>query len=586
MAQATNTQLGEIILAGDLAGNGGAQVGTDPQLKTMPGLTPGSYSIPTITVDAKGRVTAIASGGAGLVDLLPHASTTRSGIVSVGDNLYIAGEPESGFWTINFGGTLAGGTATGLSNQACAQYSFDLVVDAGAVQRVTINGSNAQTVTALVTALNVVLVGATAGLINGNIVIASNTEGRYSKIVISNVGLFGCITGFVSIGSATAGNGSCELYAKRGSNTDYGVVKIGAGIDVTDGVISVNAAGSLPAATSTTLGGVIVPTGGGLAIDGSGNLSIPLATSTTPGVITVGAGLVVAAGVVSVDLASLPAATTSVKGTVQVGNNISVTGGLISVADATAGAKGVARIGAGLSVVSGVVSMKAATAGELGAIKVGTGLAIDGAGVLSTTALPDASTSVKGIVQIGTGLSVTAGVVSTALATSGVAGVVRVGSGLTVASGVISAPVATTGTPGIISGGAAGRVTVVAGVIDIDPAGIPLTTVANTFTGAQTVAVVNIGASTSITPDFSASNVFTWAPSGSVATVNSPTGAQAGGIYTMVINTPATAMTYTWPASFKWAGGTVPASSTNGRDILSCVFDGGFYLCSYVRGFI
>ena len=107
MAQATNTQLGEIQLAGDLAGNGGAQVGTNPQLKTMPGLVAGQYIVPRITVDSKGRVVAIEDGVADIAAMLPSASANTKGVVSIGDNIYVAGEGEPGFWTADFGGTLS-----------------------------------------------------------------------------------------------------------------------------------------------------------------------------------------------------------------------------------------------------------------------------------------------------------------------------------------------------------------------------------------------------------------------------------------------------------------------------------------------
>src|SRR5206468_1827891 len=42
---------------------------------------------------------------------------------------------------------------------------------------------------------------------------------------------------------------------------------------------------TLPAATQTTLGGVIVPTSGNLSVDGSGNISVASTVWTTPGTI-------------------------------------------------------------------------------------------------------------------------------------------------------------------------------------------------------------------------------------------------------------------------------------------------------------
>ena len=77
MTTATNLALGEIKLAGDLAGNNN---GLAPELTTT-GVTAGAYSVPSLTVDAKGRITAIASNT--LSTLLPSATTTTLGAVKV-----------------------------------------------------------------------------------------------------------------------------------------------------------------------------------------------------------------------------------------------------------------------------------------------------------------------------------------------------------------------------------------------------------------------------------------------------------------------------------------------------------------------
>ena len=482
MAQATNTQLGEIQLTGDLAGNGGAQVGTNPQLKTMPGLVPGTYTIPNITVDAKGRVTTITNGATDLGSLLPHAATNRAGLVSVGDNLFINGESIPGYWTVNFGGLLALNSPTGLSDQACAQYSFDLSVDNAPVQKILINGAASPTIQTLINQLNSKMQNAVAGLVGGNLTIVSHSAGNGSTIALTNVSLFACVTGYVSIGTATEGSGSCELYAKRASDIDYGVVKIGAGIAVDDGVISI-ALDEQPLATATTLGTVKVPTSGHLAVDVAGNLTAPVATAGAAGVVQVGSGLAVnGAGLLSVDTSILPVATTTTKGAVQVGSGLAVTGagvlsidsanmplpnattstkgavqvgtglavasGVLSAPAATSSTLGVVQVGAGLAVNTGVISVAVATASTLGAVKPGSGLTIAGDGTLSTTAVPDATTFSKGIVQIGSGLSVTAGVLSAADATNTVKGVASIGSGLSVSAGVLVMAPATTTTIG------------------------------------------------------------------------------------------------------------------------------------------
>lgn len=585
MAQATNTQLGEIQLAGDLAGNGGSQVGTNPQLKTIPGLTAGSYIIPRITVDQKGRITAIANGTADILAMLPNATADRPGIVSLGDNIYASGGDQPAFWQVLFGGTLSAGTATGLSNQACAMYGFDLQADNGIVQNISIAGSTAQTVSTLIGALNAKMSGAVAGLIGGNIIITSTTSGNQSSIKLTNIHLFACMTGFVNVGAETKGLGPCQIYVKRGSVIDYGVVKVGNGIDVNDGTISVDMS-TLPVATAATLGGVIVPTAGNLTVAVDGSIAVPSATASTLGVVKVGAGLVAPSGVLAV---SMPDATTSAKGIVQVGSNISVAAGVISVPVATSSDLGVAKIGAGLSVTSGVVSLAIASASSLGAVKGGgAGISIAGDGTISAidVVIPDATTSVKGIVQVGSGLTIASGVLSVADATSSVKGVVQVGAGLSVTAGTVSAVLANGSTPGIVASASSARISIVNGVIDIAAGAMLSTTTANTFTKSQATAIYDLGVLANALPDFSQSNVFKWAPNSTTPGITAPYNMIAGGTYNIIITTIANTSILTLPSNFKFPNGSRPYPSSAGTDLLSCLYDGTNFLCTYVRGVV
>lgn len=581
MAQATNTQLGEIQLAGDLAGNGGPQVGTNPQLKTMPGLVAGQYVLPRMTVDSKGRITAIENGAADIIDMIPSASATNAGLVSIGENIFTTdADGAPGFWTVGFGGTLVAGAASGLANQACATYSFDVVVDHGPVQTIEVAGSDVQTIALLVAEINSKLIGAVCGVIGGNFIITSVTEGNNSSVVLSNISLFACIPGYVNDGSGTVGFGACEIYVKRGSDTEYGVVKIGNGIEVQDGVISVTST-SIPIATGTTLGGVSVPPSGNLVISAEGAVSVPLATASVPGVIKVGSGLTVSSGVLTPALVN---ATTSVKGVVQVGTNINVAAGVISVPQATSSTLGVARVGTGLVATAGVISVAPATASTLGGIKAGSGITITGDGTISAAVVPDATTGVKGVVQIGSGISVSAGAISVATATAVVKGVVQIGTGLSVSAGTITPVVATNTTKGIVTTASTTRLTITAGAIDIVADALPLLASRNTFTKAQITAMYNLGTGTTVTPDLTNSNVFKWAPTAASFTIGTPTNAVAGGIYTFNITTPAGATTLTLPSTFKFSNGVKPVPSAGKYDVLTCVFDGTNYLCNYLRG--
>ncbi len=579
MAQATNSQLGEIQLAGDLAGNGGAQVGTNPQLKTMPGLVPGQYTVPRVTVDSKGRVTAIENGIADVAAILPSASATAPGIVSVGDNIYVADGGEPGFWTANFGGTLTTSVLTGLSNQACATFGFDVSVDSGPTQQIRITGDDAQNVGNLINEINTKLSGAVAGLVAGNFVITSLSEGNNSSIAVTNISLFACMNGFVSIDGATPGMGSCEIYVKRGSVSDYGVIKVGSGITVNEGVISVDS-GTYPTATATTQGGVIVPTAGNLVVDVAGNLSVPTATDTVLGVVKAGTGLTSTGGVLSVNL---PNATTSTKGVVQVGSNVNVSAGVISVPTASDTTIGVAKIGTGLTVSSGVVSLAIASASTLGAVKGGgAGITLDPDGTINAIALPDATTSTKGLVQIGSGVNVTGGVISVGDATSSAKGVVQVGAGFNVAAGVVSAVVADGATKGILTTANSAKLSVVNGLIDIVAGAVTLTTDQNTYTKAQVTAMYDLGGGASVTPNLINSNTYKWAPSSTTPIMVTPTGAVAGGVYTFVITTLGGTTKITLPSNFKFPNGVKPVPSNNSTDILTCVYDGTNYFCSYM----
>lgn len=585
MAQATNTQLGEIQLAGDLAGNGGAQVGTNPQLTTIAGLVPGQYIVPRITVDSKGRIVAIENGAGDIAEMLPSATATTPGIVSVGDNIYVAGDGEPGFWTAGFGGTLTAGSATGLSNQSCAMYGFDVAVDYGPVQSIRITGNDAQTVGNLIAEINAKIEGAVAGLVAGNFVVTSTSSGNASRIQMSDISLFACMNGFVSIIGETAGLGSCEIYVKRGSDADYGVVKIGNGIIVDNGVISVEP-GSVPIATATTQGGVIVPVSGNIQVDISGNISVPVATSSVAGVVKVGQGLTVTAGALGV---SLPNATTSTKGVVQVGTNINVSAGVISVATATASTIGIARIGAGLTATAGVVSLNIASPSTLGAVKGGgLGISIAGDGTISAEAVvvPDATTSTKGIVRIGSGISVSAGLISVADATTSSKGVVQVGAGLTATAGVLTPVLADGAVKGIVASANTSRVSIVNGVIDIVTAAFLNTTTANTYTKAQISALYDLGTSNSIGPSFAQANTFKWAPTAATATLNAPSLAVAGGQYMIVITTPIGFTAINFPANFKFPSGVRPVPSNNSKDVITMVFDGSDYLCTYLAGVV
>lgn len=89
MTAATNTSLGTIKLAGDLAGSTDANA---PEL-TLSGVIAGIYGTnPTLTVNSKGVVTEATSGSAIDVFNIPIATSTTYGTVKIGSGVSIAGD--------------------------------------------------------------------------------------------------------------------------------------------------------------------------------------------------------------------------------------------------------------------------------------------------------------------------------------------------------------------------------------------------------------------------------------------------------------------------------------------------------------
>ena len=497
MTTATNTALGEIKLAGDLAGNNN---GLAPELTTVLG-TPGAFMAPTITVDAKGRITAIANtSGAALASMIPDASASVKGLVKIGSNINVSTSTTSGSQTINFGGTLTNGTSTALCNNGAA-YSFNLLRDGIGPLVVTLTANSMSTVLDLINAVNAVISPFSMSLVAGNLKITSNTTGPSSTVSVTLDQLFQYVAGYVGIGPMVNGTGDGTIFVNDATSsvkgvakfgTDFtvsggsvslnlrdatasvkGIVQVGSGLSATAGVISAN---PIPDATTSSKG--LVEIGSGLAVTaGVLSTNIPDATTSSKGLVEIGSGLSVTAGVLSTT--AVPDATTSSKGLVQVGSGFSVTDGTISVdavADATYSTKGLVQVGSGLVVSAGVVSLDTlpdATTDTKGIVKIGSGLNVTD-GVITTAALPDATYSTKGLVQVGSGLSVTAGSISATPipdATTASKGLVQVGYGLSVTAGVVSAssiPDATTSIKGLVQVGSG--INVAAGVISIDDA--------------------------------------------------------------------------------------------------------------------
>ena len=621
MALATNTSPGEIQLAGDLGGNNNA---TAPELSAT-GVTPGAYSLVNLTVDTKGRITAIAdSDPSNLADLIPDATTSVKGVVQVGAGLEITTVPTSGLQDILFTISITGPESTGLDT--CANYKIDIQIDNGTPINIITTGSNLQTMTDVVNVFNGALANAVVSIADGKMTITSDSTGKLSSVDIFNDQLFSCMGTFSAIPTAVSGTGDCELSAIVGTNATKGILQAGSGLSVTDGVISVSGSATLDPATELLLGGVIVPTAGNLDVDVSGNISVPLATGSTVGVISVGTGLSVSAGVLSADAVSDATPTTKGIVSVPVNGNIDVSAGEISVPLATGNTGspggsvvGVVSIGGGLQINgagllqidsstfpvattttigavivptsgnidvdgSGNISVPLATGAVVGVISGGTDVDIDGSGVLS---VPIATISSRGIVQVGDGLLIDGGGVldiDFVPATTTTIGFVKVPSAGNIdvdGSGNISIPLANgTVTKGIVSSINANNIIISNGDIDVGT-NVALLTAQNTWQKTQSAATHTLGAGTHV---LSTSNIH------KLDTAVNTTGAFSsmvnGTWYTVYIDNTTSFVGFPFSTTnMKFRGGAIPNISTSGISILSMFAYSGTLYSELSKGF-
>lgn len=466
MTQATSTILGEIKLAGDLAGGNDAN---SPTLVNT-GVTPGQYVVPTITVDAKGRIISASSGtNSAIAAILPEATTSQKGIAKIGSNINLTLTQTVGSDIINFGGTLTGASATGLPTNA-PSFSFTLTIDGSTIKSVTVTPGTVATINDLISVLTPKISPAIIELVSGDLRIKSNTAGTCSTIRISNDQLFKFMTGYVSISAPIDGLGESTIYLDDASPTTKGVAKFGSGFTVdASGTANFNTS-SITAASTTQKG--VVQVGAGISVTNGliSTTSVPDATTTTKGVVQVGAGVNVSGGVISI-----PNASGSTKGIFKVGYGLKVSGGVLQLDTtklATSNSAGLVMVGSGLSVTNGILSAGSSIASgtNLGMVKIGAGISVTGDGTISATpgVIPDATYSSKGIVQVGSGVSVTGGVISVPTASDTTLGIVRTGANITSSAGIISVVDATTSVKGAVQVGT--NINVASGVISVNTA--------------------------------------------------------------------------------------------------------------------
>ena len=533
MANATQTIAGDIQLAGDLAGSNN---GASPLL-TNTAVTPGMYTVASVTVDSKGRLTSASNGTTPQVTaVLPTATYTTKGILSVQQGTGL--EVVDGVLSLNALPATENSLGVvkigdGLSITPQGLLSFNYAVATASTPGLVKIGSGLLATDGVVD-LNAPLATYSAP---GMVQVQSGTGLVLNSGVLSvQTGSTGGVKGVVSIGSGlTVSNGQVSwtqpAYPVAAAGV-LGIASIGANISVNAGEISV------PDATSSVKGVVKIQSGGGIAINGSGEIYVNAggvadATYSSKGVVQVqtGGGITVSAGGI-ISLANGATATPSTLGVVQIGSNIQYTaGGEISVATGAAGVKGVVSVGSNISVnAGGEISVATGAAGVKGVVSVGSNISVNAGGEIS---IPNASSSVKGVVQLG----------------------------------------------------AAGGLTATGGVVSVDST-VARTNATNAFTKtiSSTASALTDGATISV--NGALSNTFTVTLGGN-RTLANPTNLGVGS-YTFVIKQDATGnRTITFGSAYKFKSGFSKTLSTasNATDVVTCISDGTNLYCSLSKGY-
>jgi hypothetical protein len=367
---ATSSTLGGVIIGSGINNSSGTI-----------SVTP--YSLPVATSTVLGGVkqgSNVTIAGDGTISVtspytLPVATSSILGGVKQGSNVTIAADG-----TITANDQLAGNYWT--KTDLAATTGTHAKVDWSQIQNIPSFGSNKW----LEPVANQIAMNALTGLVSGDMVLVKDDgDGKPAQY---------CYTGTAWVKIADVDWTPYTLPAATSSV--IGGVKPGTALTVAaDGTLN------LSAATSSIIGGI--KPGTNLSVAGDGTLNntysytLPAATSNTLGGVIIGSGINNSSGTISVTPYTLPTASTSVLGGVKVdGTTITASSGVISATQytlptaSTSTLGGVKVDGTTITASSGTISatqysLPTASASTLGGIKIGTGLTIDDSGVLSTS---------------------------------------------------------------------------------------------------------------------------------------------------------------------------------------------------------
>jgi len=327
-------------------------------------------------------VTAIAAATSSVIGgvIIPVVAT--SGITNSSGTIGLA-KATASTGTGQLGGVIPDGTTITVNGSGVitAPYTYTLPTASNTVlggvkvdaSTITINGSGVITAPYTYT-----LPAATSTVLGGvkpDGVTITNTAGAISVPTATS-----SVLGVVKPDGTTITNTSGAISVPTATTSALGIVRAdNSSITISSGVLTATYSYSLPASTSTVLGGVIVQSSNisGLVNTG-GSVVLAKASASDLGGVKIGTGVSIAAdGTISTTVYSLPTATTSVLGGVKIdGSTITINSGTISstISAATTSSLGGVIVPAvstsGITNSSGTIGLATATATQLGGVTI------------------------------------------------------------------------------------------------------------------------------------------------------------------------------------------------------------------------